>query len=111
MTDTTRRNRILVVDDEKNQRELYQLILEDAGYEVISAASAQAALRLYEEAEVDLVLTDFNMTGMDGLALIKELVAREPSVIVVMITAFGSVDSVTDALRSGAYDYLEKPVD
>ena len=110
-TETTKRNRILVVDDEKNQRELYQLILEDAGYEVISAASAQAALRLYEESAVDLVLTDYNMTGMDGLGLLKELVAREPSVIVVMITAYGSVDSVKEALRSGAYDYLEKPVD
>ncbi len=111
LTETTKRNRILVVDDEKNQRELYQLILEDAGYEVLGAASAQAALRLYEESAVDLVLTDYNMTGMDGLGLLKELVAREPSVIVVMITAFGSVDSVKEALRSGAYDYLEKPVD
>lgn len=110
-THTSRRNRVLVVDDEKNQRELYQLILQDAGYEVLSAASGQAALNLFEESDVDVVLTDYNMTGMDGLALLKELVSREPSVIVVMITAFGSVDSVKEALRSGAYDYLEKPVD
>lgn len=107
----TNRNRILVVDDEKNQRELYQMILEDAGYEVHAAASGQLALRIYEETAVDLVLTDYNMAGMDGLALLKELVSRDPSIMVVMITAYGSVDSVKDALRSGAYDYLEKPVD
>jgi len=105
------RNRILVVDDEKNQRELYQMVLDDAGYAVQTAASGQAALRIYEESEIDLVLTDYNMAGMDGLALLKELVARDPSSMVVMITAFGSVDSVKEALRSGAYDYLEKPVD
>ncbi len=111
MTQTPTRNRVLVVDDEKNQRELYQMILEDAGYDVQPASSGQAALRVYEESPVDLVLTDYNMAGMDGLSLLKELVARDPSIIVVMITAFGSVDSVKDALRSGAYDYLEKPVD
>jgi DNA-binding NtrC family response regulator len=105
------RNKILVVDDEKNQRELYRMILEDADYEARTAASGEAALREYDTNPVDLVLTDYNMTGMDGLALLKELVARDPSIIVVMITAFGSVDSVKEALRSGAYDYLEKPVD
>lgn len=110
-TQTPRRNRILVVDDEKNQRELYQLILQDAGYDVVPAASGQLALGLFEQSDFDVVLTDYNMNGMDGLALLKELVSREPSVIVVMITAFGSVDSVKEALRSGAYDYLEKPVD
>ncbi|HQR38710.1 MAG TPA: sigma-54 dependent transcriptional regulator [Blastocatellia bacterium] len=111
MTQQHTRNRILVVDDEKNQRELYQMVLDDAGYAVQTAPSGQAALRIYEESEIDLVLTDYNMAGMDGLALLKELVARDPSSMVVMITAFGSVDSVKEALRSGAYDYLEKPVD
>jgi DNA-binding NtrC family response regulator len=105
------RNSILVVDDEKNQRELYQMILEDAGYEVRTASSGEHALREYDDAPVDLVLTDYNMTGMDGLALLKALILRDPSIIVVMVTAFGSVDSVKEALRSGAYDYLEKPVD
>ena len=105
------RNTILVVDDEKNQRELYQMILEDAGYGVRTAPSGEAALREYENAPVDLVLTDYNMTGMDGLALLKELVTRDPSIVVVMVTAYGSVDSVKEALRSGAYDYLEKPVE
>jgi DNA-binding NtrC family response regulator len=109
MADT--RNHILVVDDEKNQRELYQMILEDAGYEVEAAPNAAAAIRVYEEKEIDLVLTDYNMAGMDGLGLLKEIIARDPSAIVVMITAYGSVESVKEALRSGAYDYLEKPVD
>jgi DNA-binding NtrC family response regulator len=106
-----RRNNILVVDDERNQRELYQMILEDAGYTVRTAPSAEAALRDYAAARPDLVLTDYNMAGMDGLGLLKELVNRDPAIIVVMVTAYGSVDSVKEALRSGAYDYLEKPVE
>jgi DNA-binding NtrC family response regulator len=102
---------VLVVDDEKNQRELYQMILEDAGYDVTAAGSGEAALRAFQESAADLVLTDYNMTGMDGLQLLKELMAHDPSILVIMITAYGSVDSVKEALRNGAYDYLEKPVD
>jgi DNA-binding NtrC family response regulator len=105
------RNRILVVDDEKNQREIYRLILEDAGYRVTTAQSGEQALRLVRENGFDLVLTDYKMTGMDGLTLLGELVRLDPSIIVVMMTAHGSIESVKEALRGGAFDYLEKPVD
>lgn len=105
------RRRVLVVDDEKNQREIYSLILEDAGYEVTTAQSGEQALRLAREADYDLVLTDYKMTGMDGLSLLSNLLKQEPSIIVVMMTAHGSVDSVKEALRGGAFDYLEKPID
>jgi DNA-binding NtrC family response regulator len=105
------RNRVLVVDDEKNQREIYRLILEDAGYQVTTAQSGEQALRLVRENGFDLVLTDYKMTGMDGLTLLSELVKLDPAIIVVMMTAHGSVESVKEALRSGAFDYLEKPVD
>ncbi len=105
------RNKVLVVDDEKNQREIYTLILEDDGYQVTTAQSGEQALRLAHEDRFDLVLTDYKMTGMDGLTLLGELLKLDPSIIVVMMTAHGSVESVKEALRGGAFDYLEKPID
>ena len=105
------RNKVLVVDDEKNQREIYTLILEDDGYAVTTAQSGEQALRFAGENQFDLVLTDYKMTGMDGLTLLGELLKLDPSIIVVMMTAHGSVESVKDALRGGAFDYLEKPID
>ncbi|HKV41782.1 MAG TPA: sigma-54 dependent transcriptional regulator [Blastocatellia bacterium] len=105
------RQEILVVDDEKNQRDIYRLILEDAGYHVTTAQSAEQALKFSQQSRFDLVLTDYKMTGMDGLTLMTELAKQDPSIIVVMMTAHGSVESVKEALKGGAYDYLEKPVD
>src|SRR5262249_62404895 len=130
------RNRVLVVDDEKNQREIYKLILEDAGFQVTTAQSAEQALRITREQRpdaaaafkgrpytadqalnlagewgFDLVLTDYKMTGIDGLTLLGELIKQDPSIIVVMMTAHGSVESVKEALKGGAFDYLEKPID
>ena len=105
------RNRVLVVDDEKNQREIYTLILEDDGYQVTTAQSGEQALRFVRENQFDLVLTDYMMTGMDGLTLLGELLKHDPSIMVVMMTAHGSVESVKEALRGGAFDYLEKPID
>jgi len=105
------RNRVLVVDDEKNQREIYTLILEDDGYQVTTAQSGEQALRFARENQFDLVLTDYMMTGMDGLTLLGELLKHDPSIMVVMMTAHGSVESVKEALRGGAFDYLEKPID
>ncbi len=106
-----KRNRVLVVDDEKNQREIYMMILEDDGYNVTTAQSGEQALRFARENQFDLVLTDYKMTGMDGLTLLSELLKLDPSIIVVMMTAHGSVESVKDALRGGAFEYLEKPID
>lgn len=105
------RNKVLVVDDEKNQREIYTLILEDDGYQVTTAQSGEQAMRVAREHPFDLVLTDYKMAGMDGLTLLSELLKVDPSIIVVMMTAHGSVESVKEALRNGAFDYLEKPVD
>lgn len=105
------RKRVLVVDDEKNQREIYTMILGDDGYNVTTAQSGEQAFRFASENQFDLVLTDYKMTGMDGLTLLGELLKLDPSIIVVMMTAHGSVESVKDALRGGAFDYLEKPID
>ncbi|HWQ36905.1 MAG TPA: sigma-54 dependent transcriptional regulator [Blastocatellia bacterium] len=110
--------RILVVDDEKNQRDILQLILsgerDEEGnprYDVKAASSGQEALRFFKNERFDLVLTDLKMSGMDGIQLLNELTQIDSSVPVILMTAHGSIDSVKDALRGGAFDYLEKPLD
>lgn len=110
--------RILVVDDEKNQRDILQLILtgerDEAGnprYDVKAAGSGQEALRFFKTDRFDLVMTDLKMSGMDGIELLNELTQLDSSVPVILMTAHGSIDSVKHALRGGAFDYLEKPLD
>src|SRR5258706_12326120 len=104
------RNRVLVVDDEKNQREIYTMILGDDGYNVTTAQSGEQAFRFASENQFDLVLTDYKMTGMDGLTLLGELLKLDPSIIAVMMTAHGSVEPVKDAVRAAASDYPTKPL-
>ncbi len=105
------RKSILVVDDEKNQREILETILAGEGYDVTTASSGEAAMKFVESRRFDLVLTDLKMTGMCGLDLLKELTNFDKSIIVILLTAHGSVDSAVDALRLGAFDYLQKPYD
>ena len=105
------RKSILVVDDEKNQREILETILSGEGYDVTTASSGEAAMKFVEARRFDLVLTDLKMTGMSGLDLLKELTDYDKSIIVILLTAHGSVDSAVDALRLGAFDYLQKPYD
>ncbi|MGI9054720.1 MAG: sigma-54-dependent transcriptional regulator [Pyrinomonadaceae bacterium] len=105
------RKSILVVDDEKSQREILEMILSDEGYDVTTASSGEAAMKFVADRGFDLVLTDLKMTGMSGLDLLKELTNFDKSIIVLLLTAHGSVDSAVDALRLGAFDYLQKPYD
>lgn len=105
------RKSILVVDDEKNQREILETILSGEGYDVTTASSGEAAMKFVESRRFDLVLTDLKMAGMSGLELLKELTNFDKSIIVILLTAHGSVDSAVDALRLGAFDYLQKPYD
>ena len=105
------RKSILVVDDEKSQREILEMILSREGYDVTTAASGEAAIKFGKERRFDLVLTDLKMTGMDGIALLEHLVALDSSTIVILLTAHGTIESAKEALRRGAYDYLQKPYD
>jgi DNA-binding NtrC family response regulator len=105
------RKSILVVDDEKAQREILELILSDEGYDVTTAASGEAALKFAKDRRFDLALTDLKMTGMDGIELLQHLLAYDSSIIVILLTAHGSIESAKEALRRGAFDYLEKPYD
>lgn len=105
------RKSILVVDDEKSQREILEMILSGEGYDVTTASSGEAAMKFVADRHFDLVLTDLKMTGMSGLDLLKELTNFDKSIIVILLTAHGTVDSAVDALRLGAFDYLQKPYD
>jgi DNA-binding NtrC family response regulator len=105
------RKSILVVDDEKSQREILEMILSGEGYDVTTAASGEAALKFAKERRFDLALTDLKMTGMDGIELLQHLLAQDSSIIVILLTAHGSIESAKDALRRGAFDYLQKPYD
>lgn len=102
------RKTILVVDDEKPQREIMEQILTEAGYDVTTASSGEAAIKFAKDRQFNLTLTDLKMTGMDGISLLKHLLAIDSSMIVILLTGHGTIESAKDALRHGAYDYLEK---
>src|SRR5829696_1681624 len=92
------RKNILVVDDEKSQREILEMILSEEGYDVTTAASGEAALKFAKDRRFDLALTDLKMTGMDGIELLQHLLAYDSSIIVILLTAHGSIESAKDAL-------------
>jgi DNA-binding NtrC family response regulator len=102
---------ILIVDDEQRQREIYRDILEGEGYSAENAASGEAALRLLNQKRFDLVITDLNLTGMSGVDLLGAIVQADPTVAVVLITGYPSIQSAIEATKKGVYTYLEKPVD
>jgi DNA-binding NtrC family response regulator len=103
------RKAILVVDDEKGQREILEMILSGEGYDVTTASSGEAALKFVHDRRFDLVLSDLKMTGISGVDLLKELVAFDKSIMVILLTAHGTVDSAFEAKELGAFAYLQKP--
>ena len=105
-----KRQRILVVDDDESLRWVTQVHLQQAGYEVASAACGEAGVALLRENPADLVVTDLRMPGMSGLELLRRVRAEFPETIVVLVTAFGSVETAVEAMKAGAYDYITKPV-
>ena len=102
--------RILVVDDEENLRRVTQLRLQQAGYEALTAADGAQALDILGKNPQDLVITDLKMPGMSGMDLLKRIKEDYPEIIVVVVTAFGTIESAVEAMRLGAYDYIIKPV-
>ncbi|HKJ30052.1 MAG: sigma-54 dependent transcriptional regulator [Desulfuromonadales bacterium] len=101
--------RILVVDDEDGMRRLLSRVLTREGYETSAVGSGAEALRLVASERFDLVVTDIKMPEMDGLQLLAELKEYEPSLPIIVITAYGTIENAVQALRSGAYDYIAKP--
>ena len=106
----SRLGRILVVDDEANARTALAELLRDEGYEVETAADAFKALGKYESFAPHIVVTDLKMPGMDGIELVKKIRATDEVTGIIVMTAFGAVQSAIDAMRAGAAEYLTKPL-
>ena len=102
--------RILIVDDEENTRIGLTKLLTQEGFEVDSAANGTDALALMSQRKVSLVISDINMPEMNGLNFLRELSRKYPSTNVIMITAYGGVESYLEAMNLGAFEYLHKPV-
>jgi len=103
--------RILVVDDETNIRTALAKILEKAGYAVEAAESGDAALGVLQDATVDLVVTDLKMVGASGMEVLQAAKRLHPDSEVILLTAYGTVESAVEAMKTGAYDYITKPVE
>ena len=102
--------RILVVDDEASQRELVSGYLKKQGFEVFTAAGGESALELFRQAPMELILTDQRMPGLSGLDLLKAAREINPETQVIVMTAYGSVETAVEAMRDGAADYVAKPL-
>ena len=102
---------ILIVDDEQPVRHMLSRLLEGSGYTVIQAESAEHALEVLEGTHADVVITDLKMPGMDGLSLAQKLLKMDPDRPVLLMTAFGDLESARRAVGIGIYEYFTKPVD
>jgi len=106
-----RKKAILVVDDEDSHRLMLRAHLEEEGFEVSEASEGQEAVHQLNERSFDLVLMDIRMPNMDGMEALRQIKRMNATVPVIMMTAYGSIDSAVEALKSGAEDYLTKPLD
>jgi DNA-binding NtrC family response regulator len=104
------KKRILVVDDDESLRWVTQAQLQQSGYEVQAVADGDQALEAIRRDPPDLVVTDLKMPGMSGIHLLRKIRADFPEIMVIMVTAFGTVENAVEAMKAGAYDYITKPV-
>ena len=102
--------RVLIVDDEENTRIGLSKLLNRDGYQTKAAADGLEALEYLGQENIDLVITDISMPGMNGLDFLYEVRKLYPEIKVVMMTAYGGVDSYLNSMNLGAFDYLNKPV-
>ena len=100
---------ILIIDDDTSLRRVLEYNLQEAGYAVATAASGEEGLERFDEVNPTLVITDMKMPGMDGMQVLKAVKERSPETLVMVITAFGTVDIAVEAMKAGAYDYITKP--
>ena len=102
--------KVLIVDDEENARIGLKKLLSREGYFVDAVANGFEALKHLDNDAVDLVITDINMPEMNGLVFLRELNRSFPATNVIMVTAYGGVESYLEAMNLGAFEYLNKPV-
>jgi DNA-binding NtrC family response regulator len=100
---------ILIVDDERDFVDMLSLRLEDAGHRVRAAFDGGAGLAAVDQAEPDVVILDIRMPGKDGITVLKLLKAGHPIVEVILLTGHGTIDTAVEGLKTGAFDYVQKP--
>lgn len=103
------RENILIVDDEKNYLLILEDLLSEEGYTVFTTESAQSGLDIVSTHDLDVVITDMRMPGMDGMLFLEKMRSINPDLPAIMMTAYGSVEKAVEAMRKGAYDYILKP--
>ena len=104
------KKKILVVDDEPNSREGLTKILIKEGYEVVAAASGKEALKEAEKEDIDLIITDLKMPEISGTDILEKIRESKPDIGVIIVTAYGEVNSYLKAMTLGAFEYLNKPI-
>ena len=100
---------ILIVDDEKSLRDFLIIMLEEDGYQVVTAPDVEKAIKLIRENVFDLIFTDIRMGGSNGIDVLDEARSTLPDTPVVMMTAYASAETAVTAMKKGAYDYISKP--
>ena len=100
---------ILVVDDDEIVREAISSLLSEEGYTVLYAKDGIDAIKILRVEDMDLVITDLRMPGADGNEVLKYAVKNDPDIVVVILTAYGTLDTALNSIKDGAYDYLTKP--
>jgi DNA-binding NtrC family response regulator len=102
---------LLLIDDDPSLRRVIEFSLSEQGHRVRTAATGEEGLALFEKEAFDAVVTDITMPGMSGIEVLRKVHARDPELPVIVITAYGTIESAVDAMRQGAFDYLTKPFD
>jgi DNA-binding NtrC family response regulator len=102
--------RLLIVEDEDTLRESLGRVFTREGYQVVTVNSAEPALELFEEGSFDLIITDIVLPGITGIELLKRVKDADPEQVVIIMTAYASLETAVETLRSGAYDYIVKPI-
>jgi len=105
------KHKILIIDDEKNIRDIFSLLLEDKDYSVKTAENGEEGLKKAMSFNPDVILLDMNMPDYSGIEVLAKIKEALPTAQVIIITAFGTIQNAVEATKLGAYDYLEKPVD
>src|SRR3989304_7597665 len=100
---------ILLIDDDDSLRKVIAHPLTSEGYRVISASGGKEGIELFKREEFDLVITDIKMPDIDGMEVLREIKLLRDDAVVIMITAYGTIEKAVEALKAGAFDYITKP--